>query len=99
MCVGLGSPLAGFGPPVPAGGCARFRSAALGAVLLAFLPRRRLGSAVAVRSSFRPSSRSASVCPVSGRCSVPSGVSVPRGVRLGVSLRRSARLLGWSFSL
>ena len=32
----LGSPLAGFGPPVPAGGRARSRSAALGAVLLAF---------------------------------------------------------------
>lgn len=91
----LGSPLAGFGPPVPAGGRARFRSAALGAVLLAFLPRRRLEFAVsfasfvsslpvlgAVSSVVRPvSAPFASLRGVVPRSSVSGVVSVVSVVR------------------
>ena len=50
MCVGLGSPLPLSWPPASAGGVVLARSAVLGAVLLAFLPRRRLGFAMSLAS-------------------------------------------------
>ena len=93
----LGSLLAGFGPHVPAGGCARSRSAALGAVLLAFLPRRRLGFAVAsVSRSARRRSRARGaarlvVLPFSGLCLLPLRPVLPARFRAS----RSAPSLSW----
>ena len=91
----MGSPLAGFGPPVPAGGRARSRSAALGAVLLASLCLRCLESAVfasfvsslpvvgAVSSLARPApvpfASLRGVVPRSSVSGVVSVVSVVRG--------------------
>lgn len=97
MCVGLGSPLAGFGPPVPAGGRARSRSAALGAVLLAVLCLRCLGFVVASvsRSSRRRArARGAArlvVLPFSGLCLLPLRPVLPARFRA----RGAAPSLSW----